>query len=237
MNINTDRCLELAYEIEGLLLLSQNSEGKPLPAVARLLAQKSAELAELIKILEQAVAPVNTSASVDVETINPTPVDMENKPSVNNKHTETSATQPQAADIDAERIAETVEYEQREDSQPDAGSPDAYQTKLDEAQAEEDEADTEAAEMDNASRNYYGEIMQKRSDGTRLMQLFTLNDRYRFARELFGNSTTAFNVIIDEISTFTTAAEAIDYLRNRQGIDVNSAAGKDFVAIVSRFFS
>ena len=138
--------------------------------------------------------------------------------------------------VDEERIAETVEYEQEEDSEPDAAEPDAYQTKIDEAQAEEDEADTETAEIDQAREEYSEVIERKKVSGRQLQAAFSFNERFRFAKELFGGSTTAFSTILEEISTFGTAGEVKTYLSEMQGIDVAVGPGKDFFQKIAPFF-
>ena len=215
-----DKALSLAYEIEGLLHLLKHRRINDVPdAVKNLLAEKGRQLSAILN--EDSNLSVEEAVSDAVAASTDTAI---------SKIDSTSFT-------DSQRLAETVAYEQEEDSQPEAGAPDAYETKLDVAQAEEDEADTESAEIDAARNDYYAEIAQKRTGGASLAARFTLNDRYRFVKELFGNSNTAFNVILEEISTFGTLKEVKQYLTDRQGINVDSGAGKDFCAILAPAFN
>ena len=217
MNTDIEKCRELVFEIEGLLHVMQQRSLDNLPATVKsLLSKKSAQLAELLQF------GVDNSVQAEVETFEAV--------------AEAPAADAAAKKEDEEKLAETVEYEQEEDSEPEAGAPDADTTLLDEAQAEEDEADTEAAETEKAREEYYGEIATKKTAGEALRQFFTVNDRYRYARELFGGSIAAFNNIIDEISTFGSLDEISEYLRDRQGIDTTKGAGKEFLAIVSHIF-
>lgn len=207
MNNDIQQSISLTYEIEGLLHLIEHRRFQEVPqSVRRLLAQKSAALAALL----------GQEATFDepVENVRP------------------------AAPVttDEQQVAETVAYEQDEDSRPDPSSPSDEETKLDEAQAEEDEADTEAAEAQDDREKYYGEIAKKRSAGTVILQGFTVNDRYLFAKELFHGSSTAFNVIIDEISTLPDIEAAKKYLSEKQGINLESQAAKDFIAKLASAF-
>ena len=137
---------------------------------------------------------------------------------------------------DEEKLIETVEFEQEEDSEPEAGMPDAYQTKIDEAQAEEDEADSEAAEMQEADNLHSAQINSHIADGAALLKMFTLNDRYRFANELFGGSTTALTAILEDISRFSTLSQVKEYLYFSQGVSQENPAAKEFIEKLSPNF-
>lgn len=219
MTPDIEKALTLVYEIEGLLHLLQHRNINDMPiSVKKLLEIKSTALKEML-----------TAGTDSQETKETDTFEIKNPLPEIKKETETTGD-------DTERLAENVEYEQEEDSAPDAGTPDGYQTKLDIAQAEEDEADTESVQIDDARYKYYGEIAQKRSAGNIILHRFTINDRYRFTRELFGGSTTAFTTIIEEISTFATIDKVREYLTEKQGMDLEHGAGKDFINIIATFF-
>lgn len=217
MNNDIEQALTLTLEIEGLLHLLQHRGLNNLPeSVKHLLNDKITRLASMLAF------DIDTKVQAAIENFESQSTLQETE-SVNDSQV-----------TDGELLAETVEYEQEEDSEPKADSPYAYETKIDIAQAEEDEADTEAAEIEDARKDYYGEIMQKRVEGSKLMQRFTLNDRYRFVRELFGGSNTAFNTILEEISTFDSIDKVKEYLENKQGIDFTTQTGKAFLNIIGR---
>ena len=213
MNNDIEKSRKLIHEIEGLLhVMEHPAVDDLLPMVKLLLSAKSAELATILQF------GVDNTVQQELETF---------------ESTRETAEEPTGEE---EALAETVAYEQEEDAEPEAGEPDSYETLLDEAQAEEDEADTETAEAEASRLHYYGEIAQKKTAGETIRQFFTVNDRYRYARELFGGSISAFNTIIDEVSTFDSLDEIQRYLADRQGIDTTKGAGKEFLAIVSHIF-
>lgn len=64
----------------------------------------------------------------------------------------------------------------------------------------------------------------------------SLNDRYRFLRELFGNSNEAMSEVIGQLESMTDAAEVTDHLLTRLGWDSESPVVADFIAAVCRRF-
>ena len=66
---------------------------------------------------------------------------------------------------------------------------------------------------------------------------FTLNDRFRFRRELFGNSENRLVEAIDIIDAMNSLDEAEEYFYGDLGWDRESDDVKDFMAIVANHFS
>lgn len=61
---------------------------------------------------------------------------------------------------------------------------------------------------------------------------FSVNDRYRFSRELFNGDMAEMEETLDAISGLSSAEEVVDYLANDLCWDPDSETVKDFVAIV-----
>lgn len=61
---------------------------------------------------------------------------------------------------------------------------------------------------------------------------FPLNDRYRFMRELFGNSTARFNDVIAALATVASEAEAAGVLE-AEGVALDTETCKEFMAAVA----
>lgn len=61
---------------------------------------------------------------------------------------------------------------------------------------------------------------------------FSINDRYRFSRELFNGDMAEMEETLDAISGLSSAEEVVDYLANDLCWDPDSETVKDFVAIV-----
>lgn len=65
---------------------------------------------------------------------------------------------------------------------------------------------------------------------------FTLNDRFRFKRELFANSDVEMNSTLDLVDTMGSYAEAEDYFYNDMQWDSESSEVIDFMFIIRNHF-
>lgn len=66
---------------------------------------------------------------------------------------------------------------------------------------------------------------------------FSINDKYRFIREIFGNSAPAFNDAIEMVGSMRSLDEAYDYFLNELGWDADDEAVSDFLVIVANHFN
>lgn len=70
-----------------------------------------------------------------------------------------------------------------------------------------------------------------------LRKAFSLNDRFRFRRELFGNSDEKMNEAITAVENMDSMQEAREYFFTRLGLDSSSTDVADFMAIVEHHLS
>ncbi len=73
--------------------------------------------------------------------------------------------------------------------------------------------------------------------GRDLRGAFTINDRYRFRRELFGNSNAEMTDTINLLSAMSSIEEVEEYLLGDLGWDRANEDVEAFVSIVRRRFS
>lgn len=69
-----------------------------------------------------------------------------------------------------------------------------------------------------------------------LRKAFTVNDRYRFRRELFGNSDIEFSDTINLVSAMSSMAEMEEYFYEDLEWDKENEEVKDFINILSLYF-
>lgn len=198
--------LNLAYEIEGLLMLHINRGDEASAEMSDLLVRKARQLAEG---LEESAAPdldIVPEAAVAVEESAPVPAPAPIPAPVAAPVSEVPAeAEEPAAEAEAEEVAESVQFEEAED----AGEEPAVLT-LDEKLARERAADISKA--------------------------FTLNDRFRFCRELFRNSNDEFKETLEVIGTMSDMEEAEEYFYNDLCWDPEKEEVKEFMAIVAKHF-
>lgn len=70
-----------------------------------------------------------------------------------------------------------------------------------------------------------------------LRQAFTLNDKYRFRRELFGNSEIEMGDTINLVSAMSSYAEAEEYFYDDLDWDATNDEVVDFMAIIANHFA
>ena len=76
-----------------------------------------------------------------------------------------------------------------------------------------------------------------RQNSRNLRKAFSLNDRFRFKRELFGNSDEKMNEALNLVESMHSIEEARDYFFNTLRLDGTSPDVKDFMAIVEHHLS
>lgn len=90
-----------------------------------------------------------------------------------------------------------------------------------------DEEDEEAMRLDEALQ---------RNMSKDLRHAFSLNDRYRYRRELFGNSDSVMNDTLNLIDSMSTFDEAEDYFYNDLEWEHDSPEVADFMVIIKNHF-
>lgn len=101
----------------------------------------------------------------------------------------------------------------------------------------EDIDDTQFLDDDTFNQSVTLDEKLARQGTKDLKHAFTINDRYRFKRELFGNSDTAFADTLNIISAMDSISEAEEYVYLDLEWDKEIEEVKDFMAIVSLYFS
>lgn len=76
-----------------------------------------------------------------------------------------------------------------------------------------------------------------RREAKDLTRAFTLNDKFRFTRELFDGDKTRFADALNMLMAMRSLDEARDYLAADLAIDPDSEAGADFITIITNHFN
>lgn len=79
--------------------------------------------------------------------------------------------------------------------------------------------------------------MLTRREARELRNAFTLNDKFRFRRELFENDNDRFREALRMIEAMSDYDEALTYMRDDLGWDMDADAAQDFAAIVANHFA
>lgn len=238
MKTDIRKMIAEAYELEGLLLLADNrgadtpeyvftAIGEKLDRLQMLLGEREGDEGE--EMQEDACMVENDVADAGSEEPEPEP-------------------EEDVAEVTAEQVADG-EYDNEQEpmvelvlddeptAEPDAETPNvADETEDVEAEdniEEEPEANEKASDDSEPLR--LDEKLQ-RSRSKDLKSAFSLNDTFRFRRELFGNSAAEMTDALHLVEAMHSFDEAEDYFYGDLGWDRESDDVKEFMAIIKNHF-
>ena len=95
-------------------------------------------------------------------------------------------------------------------------------------------AATDAIGDRQPAESLYDRLARERA--ANLTKAFSLNDKFRFCRELFRNSQQEMEEAIEALSQMTTADEAAEYIYDDLCLSPDSPDVKDFMDIITKHF-
>ena len=101
---------------------------------------------------------------------------------------------------------------------------------------DDDEADDDVELLDEEESALTLDEALQRSMSRDLRKAFSLNDRFRFRRELFGNSDVEMNDALNLVETMGSLAEAEDFFYGDKEWDRESPEVKDFMEVIKKHF-
>lgn len=235
------RLLELNIEIEGLLRVIENRD----TSFAReLLSERVSAFNELYKSFsgitdsKPADAPTEIVEPEDsVEPEQPAAVaDVEESATV-----EVAVAEQVSDDNEEEVSSDNVD----EDAPSDLENDEDQAVTVEGACTDEPSDTTVPASNDskpNVSTNKSDEPLRvdellSRREAQDLRRAFTLNDKFRYRRELFNSNDVLFAETLNTLSEMQTLDEALDYLYNTLGWNPDDDNVKDFVLTVTNHFA
>ena len=132
-----------------------------------------------------------------------------------------------AAETTAEAAAEAEEAEEEEEEEEEEGK------KEEPAIVEEPIVETVVKEEEPKSA-VLGESL-KLSAGLR--HAISLNDSFRFSRELFGGNTDLMNRVIEQISVMSSYKTAVAFLSSKVELNEEKEAVNDFLELLKKYFN
>lgn len=252
MKTDIRKMIAEAYELEGLLLLADNrgadtpeyvftAIGEKLDRLQMLLGEREGDDGE--ETQEDACMVENDVADAGSE-----------EPVVDAPESEEPEPEPEedVAEVTAEQVADG-EYDNEQEpmvelvlddeptaeptAEPDAETPNVADETEDVEAEDNIEEETEANEKtsDDSGPLRLDEKLQ-RSRSKDLKSAFSLNDTFRFRRELFGNSAAEMTDALHMVGAMHSFDEAEDYFYGDLGWDRESDDVKEFMAIIKNHF-
>lgn len=239
MEVAIKDIISKTYELEGLLMLakSRTETGLEEP-LRRLIVAKKNEVANMIdaafgetadfSIFEPEPQPVEPPADEPIEEIVP-----DDEP-VNELFDDSLGMEPaDEPEPYTEPVAEPVIEPEHIEEPVDEPEPD--DAPLDEEYDDEEEDDDDELLDDEEEGLTLDEALQ-RSMSRDLRRAFSLNDRFRYRRELFGNSDVEMNDTLNLVETMHSFGEAEEFFYGDLEWDRESPEVKDFMTIIKNHF-
>ena len=225
-----NQVLSLALEIEGLAVLLQRRGDLINPEIHSILREKVKQLDRLVGLMEGNDTASDYNDATQSVDVNDSLFDLD-APGVDSSESNLENGQPETdeeikdeeikreidqeihliEEKDEEEIAEAVFVEQSEDSIPDIEKEDPVLT-----------ADTPVE----------ASVETKPRDLSSLLKNFTLNDRFRFRRELFKGKDEDFTATLSHLASMTSSDEVKEYLEDDLCLDLDNADVHDFYETV-----
>lgn len=248
MKTDIRKMIAEAYELEGLLLLADNrgadtpeyvftAIGEKLDRLQMLLGEREGdEGGETQKdacMVENDVADAGSE-----EPVADAPESEEPEPEPEEDVAEVTAEQVADGEYDNEQepMVELV-LDDEPTAEPDAETPNVADETEDVEAEDNIEEETEANEKaSDASAPLRLDEKLQRSRSKDLKSAFSLNDTFRFRRELFGNSAAEMTDALHMVEAMHSFDEAEDYFYGDLGWDRESDDVKEFMAIIKNHF-
>lgn len=220
--------LNLTYEIEGLLMLHINRGEEAAPEMTRLLQSKISRLAEAMTENQDSQPLSQDSQENQIDDPDQPTADT---PAVPAAETDTdeynddfNETEPTP---DQQSIATSTIMEETEDAEPETVNP---------APSPISVAPASSAPADNSDEPIRLEDKLARDRARDIFKAFTINDKFRFRRELFRNSQEEFDETLYVIAQMSNFDEAEEYFYNDLCWNPDSEDVKEFMDIVKKHF-
>ena len=135
--------------------------------------------------------------------------------------------------VECEKEIMADDYEDVDDIKDASGFEDGQIEESDEIYDDDTiQDDEELGEFDDLETKQV-EFKSERKD---IRTFFTINDKFRFKRELFGNNNLEFTESLNLVQTMNSYEEAEDYFYNDLQWDSGSEDVMEFMAIIERSF-
>ena len=246
MDNSLETLLKQVLELEGLLLIAEK-RGNDVPnLVIDMIKQKAAAIGEMAGVAASynkqgidALPDDEPDDDITVEFVDDEetasadePVEAESSATVAAEPEPVVAPEPSV--VQPEPATEPTPVSEPE-STP-VSEPEPVEAPTPAPEEVEPEAETEEFEPDPDDQPLTLDEALHRDMTKDLRQAFSLNDRYRYRRELFGNSDSVMNETLNLIEAMHSFDEAEDYFYNDLQWEHDSPEVADFMVIIKNHF-
>ena len=248
MDNSLETLLKQVLELEGLLLIAEK-RGNDVPnLVIDMIKQKAAAIGEMAGVAASdnkqgidALPDDEPDDDITVEFVDDEEPASADEP-VAEAHSAPVAAEPEPvvapepSVVQPEPAPEPTPVSEPEPTPVDEPESEPVEAPTPAPEEVEPEAETEEFEPDPDDQPLTLDEALHRDMTKDLRQAFSLNDRYRYRRELFGNSDSVMNETLNLIEAMHSFDEAEDYFYNDLQWEHDSPEVADFMVIIKNHF-
>lgn len=237
MDEDIRRMIKDAFELEGLLLLADSRGEEASQLLIDAIREKSESLAS-------AAASLEISGGGEVEEDSNLSDFCTGGETSGDDSCIVAAEEEETPEEVEESVPESEEEAEEQPAVPDdevllESDGDFMEEQEDEGAADEEPSGENTTSEDVAGDGGEGITLDEafiRGKSKDLHSAFSLNDMFRFRRELFGNSAADMSDAIELVSAMSSYQEAEDYFYNDLGWDSGSEEVEEFMTIIRNHF-
>lgn len=253
MDASFGKLLSRVYELEGLLLIVEKHDNETPQLVIDMIKEKAGQIQELasgvtlpaqVDAAIQALHDDAQEAAAGEPADKVAPVDEEKETELPSKDYDADETWQHDNGEEFNEVFSTdyveptrIAVEQPPVFKPEPPVEDTVVPELD-IPHENDEEIEFSDDVENEDDEKFLRVDEKlqRDLSKDMRKAFSLNDRFRFRRELFGNSDLEMNDALDMIDSMKTFDEATEYFYGDLGWDQENEEVTDFMEVVKKHF-
>lgn len=237
MDDNIKDLWRIIYEIEGLVLLAKNKSNYLPPELISLLKEKIVAFQDVVDNIDTITYSNQLRQTINIQETNVDTEDIPNK-------IEDEITDKISQELSSNTNLHKTEIIESDDISIDERHYDSeFIDEIESIEIVDNEIEVIEIEQSEESETVIEPPIKTldeklaRQNSKDLKHAFTLNDRYRFRRELFGNSDTEFIDMINLVSAMASLTEAEEYFYGDLEWDQENEEVKDFMNIIALYFA
>ena len=229
---------DIELDVHELKLLMNTFSKEPTQTLSELLKRSILRMQERLEQLSEEISavPVEASSSPVAEAESEVPIVEEQAPVIEeneypvieepvveeNEATASGEDEPVIVQETQTAVEETVMEEP------------VVEDEMEEKEAEDESEDDESLLIEEPKAAVLGESIKMAAG---LRHSISLNDSFRFSREIFGGDLELMNRVIEQISVMSSYKTAVAFLASKVSVNEENEAMADFLELLKKYFN
>lgn len=229
---------DIELDVHELKLLMNTFSKEPTQTLSELLKRSILRMQERLEQLSEEISavPVEASSSPVAEAENEAPIVEEQAPVIEENECpviEEPAVEENEATAPGEDEPVIVQEPQTVVEETVIEEP-VVEDEMEEKEAEDESEDDESLLIEEPKAAVLGESIKMAAG---LRHSISLNDSFRFSREIFGGDLELMNRVIEQISVMSSYKTAVAFLASKVSVNEENEAMTDFLELLKKYFN